>query len=425
MKYLFVYSCLSVGGVETLIVRLSSWLSENGHNVTIILSRHGELDKLLDSRVGIYYFNITNAQKHIYALEDDPFDAVCCFDPSSMMEAAFLIDKLDYPHRFFVGIYHPRIFFFLKKDSPLSILRRRFLEKFIPNASLAFMNEACRLSHQSYLDSSLEGSFLMPLAVKSIKQRKCAITRKKIVSIGRLTPFKTYNLYLIEIVSELIKNGHKEITWHVYGDGPLEEQMQLSIRRYNLDRHIFLHGRLPYENFSESISDAHLFVGMGSSLIEAGMLGIPGIPAIDSAGPYSYGYTYNLNGYDVGEFRNRLPQVPVYNLIENVFNMTNAEYQAEGERTRLHCERFSITSVGTSFVKKTGELGVLGPLPFNAKFYLFVYVVISQMLYKKRMAFGLFLQSLKTMLPHPYLKILQRANRKVLARSAMSEKMKL
>src|SRR5690606_16390596 len=96
----------------------------------------------------------------------------------------------------------------------------------------------------------------------------------KIVSIGRLSEMKEYNFYMIEVVAELIRRGY-DVTWTVYGAGEFEEVMRTMIRERNLEGVIALAGPMPYERCRQVLSDAYVFVGMGTTIVEAAMFGVP------------------------------------------------------------------------------------------------------------------------------------------------------
>ena len=260
--------------------------------------------------------------------------------------------------------------------SRIEKLHLKLLQSCVPPNSIAFMNEACQISHENYLGRDFSKATILPLPLIDNGARTVKPSRLKLVSIGRLTAFKSYNTYMIEIIHELIVKGVKNLTWHVYGDGPLMTEMVSRINALDLQEHIFLHGEIPYEDMLKVISDAYAFVGMGTALIEAASYGVPSIPAIDSEGPVTYGYVYELDGYNVGERYSEKPDVKIKYLLEKLFSMDDIEYMAECEKARSHGQKFSIDSVGDLFVSQSKKFGHALSLGNTPNRYIFKYSLI-------------------------------------------------
>jgi Glycosyl transferases group 1 len=180
---------------------------------------------------------------------------------------------------------------------------------------------------------------------------------------------------MLEVIRDLVDEGVENISWHVYGDGPLASEMKRDIVSLKLEAHVFMHGSVAYEKIHDALSDAFVFIGMGTSLIEAGLFGIPGIPAIDSCGPQSYGYTYNLNGYSVGENTGDNPDKPIASLLRKLINLSEPDYRLEQEKTRAHCLRFSMDVVGKNFVEYSDELGIFPEQTFKVRLYIYTHYI--------------------------------------------------
>ena len=88
---------------------------------------------------------------------------------------------------------------------------------------------------------------------------------------------KEYNLYMVDIVHRLRAKG-LAVEWSVYGEGSLRSSIEARIAELNLENTIVLKGALPYERFGEAMQSAYVFVGMGTSIIEAGLCQVPGVP---------------------------------------------------------------------------------------------------------------------------------------------------
>jgi hypothetical protein len=134
-------------------------------------------------------------------------------------------------------------------------------------------------------------------------------TPLKIISVGRLVEFKTYNLYMISVINALKEKG-LSVQFDIYGDGPLKSQIQEKIYNLNLYDLIRLKGTLDYSKFDQVVSQYDLFIGSGTAIIQAASLGVPSIVAVENVTqPITYGYSsavhqyeYNLNGLNLPFF---------------------------------------------------------------------------------------------------------------------------
>lgn len=384
LRHVFVYSCLDVGGVETLIVRLSNWLVANGHDVLLVLIKPGKLDHLLHPAIETIFLggNVRAFLPWLIATKIGrekltDVDVLCAFDPQSLWMAMLCVPLVNEKARLFVGVYHPRIYFFSRQADLRAALHLKLLRGGVMPESIAFMNEACRASHESSLGMDFSRSRIFPLPIADSGVRSCAPLRFKVVSVGRLTAFKTYNIYMIDVVHALVTSGMTDVSWHVYGDGPLLAEMLSRIEDRGLQDHIILHGVVPYEELFTAIADAYAFVGMGTALIEAGSYGVPSIPAIESEGAVACGYIYELDGFNVGEMDSRQSRVEVQVLLERLFAMSETEYKAESDKTRNHCVRFLIESVGNEFVSQSAGLGRVQSLKSVAMPDILAYALVA------------------------------------------------
>lgn len=96
---------------------------------------------------------------------------------------------------------------------------------------------------------------------------------------------------------------------------------------------------------------AFCFVGMGTALVEAASYSVPAIVAILSeAEPLSYGYIYEVDGYDFGE---RIDNQKTYTLqqkIEDLFCLSESEYSKVAIKCREKAKKFSMEEVLSSYI---------------------------------------------------------------------------
>lgn len=362
---LLFYGNLQTGGIQSLIVRLSNWFVNNNVKVTLFLDSSGELVSLLDSRVekitsgnNSMYFGPSFFSRHYPELLASNVDAVFSFDIPSLLVAILFYVDYKKPLRFINGVYHPDA---LEKEvtalSKGDDITRGFLlhvySDLLEDRSKVFMNDEIRRKTQKFIQREISAAMTLPLPINIFPIRNIdsqTYKSRKIVSVGRLTGFKTYNLYLMDIILELKKEGI-ECHWHIYGQGELEQKIADKILQLGLSDNVTLHGTLPYEKFASTLDDAFLFVGMGTSIIEAGSCGVPVIPAIVDFGPYSYGFLYEMPEYHLGEILDNPPDKSVIFLVKRLLSLDEKEYINECYKTREYCSQYDITKLGKKYLE--------------------------------------------------------------------------
>lgn len=397
---LFVYNHLRTGGIETLIVRMANWLVNNGHNVTLFLLEPGECLSLLDKRVKVIIYNsilsiyIPGAGKRFLNNKMPTcFDLIYSYGPEACFLASFIYKYLK-PYNqkpvFLNGIYHPYEFAINKKKSNSDKIRIQLYNDYINDRSKLFMSEEVRSGNTPILGREMPGSEIWPLP---INDKKCKDNRKfipyKIISIGRYDKFKKYNIYMIRIIEELVEMGY-DATWEAYGYGPLEHEMKKLVDSKNLLSRISINGRIPYEKFAEVASTAQVFIGMGTSIIEAGFCKVPCIPAIvDDTQGLTYGPLYNLPYYSCGEpLADSYTKVSVKDEICRIFNMSSDEYNEESEKTYRYVQAYAMNPLMENFLGFIDNKAVIQKIDMYPgwKFILYLFVTTSEKI-RTRFAF--------------------------------------
>lgn len=231
-----------------------------------------------------------------------------------------------------VGFYHYIKFAWGKWEVPYYERKHReFVLRYLPKPALCLYSEDTLKFYQQYMGEDLTGANTFRLGVVDPSSPAVSghITEPlRICAVGRLVPFKAYNLYMLDLVSDFKAQGQR-IHFDVYGTGPLHEQMVAKIKTLGLEQDVTLHGDLNYAQFDEVVSQADIFIGSGTAIIQAASLGVACIVGVESVKtPVSYGFfnqvyhrEYNLKGLE-------LETVPVKNLIAQFINMSEDQREA-------------------------------------------------------------------------------------------------
>jgi glycosyltransferase involved in cell wall biosynthesis len=354
LNFLFVYEDLkTLGGVEVLIARMAEWLIVQGHSVSLLVRSAGLERRLLPDGLKIcelgdkfdeicFYWRA----KKIWSQLGLPTPAVIkTFDAKPTWIGTILSIVLSPQPKLVIGSYGP--FFVQDRKMPFRNWHGRFLlrnvERNVDPRSRVFMNiEQLNQFKEAY--GAEKDGVIWHLPVDETPYLNVARNPKygALLSVGRLARMKGYNLYMIEVVKRLVKKGY-DVTWTVYGDGPLEEQVKTKVVSESLQDRIFLKGRLEHSDFGKVLSDAYLFVGMGTAIIEASYARVPGVVAIaNDVDGITYGPIYKFPPGNCGELTETAPACTVEGEVERILRFSSSEYESEAQRVWEYAQCYSM-----------------------------------------------------------------------------------
>ncbi|MGE1155980.1 hypothetical protein [Pseudomonas kitaguniensis] len=391
---LFIYRGLQVGGIETFYCRLAENYDRTKFNFRFLFlcERHQCDVELLarlerSARVNFYSEYVTPGLTSL--AKKLPVPLKILINPSALAMQA-LVQEVDLVHateglgillaqqllksadkkvRVNLGFYHQKEFSWGKGGAlPYFEKVNRSALGALDSKSLAFFNEgvAATVCNETGRDVSQVNVFPLGVDVARSDQKSNFSEGKslKIVSIGRLTNFKTYNLWMIDVVASLAAKGY-EVTYDIFGRGDIEAEVTEKVR--SSDAPVFLKGTLKYSEFSHVVSEYDLFVGSGTAIIEASALGVPAIIGIESIPQAeTYGYFSNISGFTYNELGLNLPLLDVGNLIEEFASLSLEQKQQLGVRHTAKAELFSMEHCVSNF---SHLFDVTEPLALDIKSY--------------------------------------------------------
>lgn len=344
MHIVLVYPSPGIwGGIETQIVRMSHWLVSQGHQVTVVTAFDKHWGGLLPENVpcialGHDFWNLTyyfRARRIWRSLGIGRPDVIKTFNWE--LRTCWIGYQLAIISgaRAVAGYYAPRK---MLLELPRDFYFRCFLHNF-PSSARIFMSpeQIEGLQDEFGQDGQL---WLLPVDSNRFIPAERRPLWGRIVSIGRLSKMKEYNLYMIDVVAELIRRGHN-VTWTAYGTGEFEEEMRAMIRERNLEGAITMPGPIAYEQCRQVLSDAYVFVGMGTTIIEASLFGVPNVLAIafDREGR-TYGPVYRVPLGSVGDGRREPATLTVADEIERILKLTPEKYESECARVAQYAQPY-------------------------------------------------------------------------------------
>ncbi|MEA1987927.1 MAG: glycosyltransferase [Pseudomonadota bacterium] len=363
---LFIYRVLPIGGIETFFVRMAKERHKNNLNTTLLLlskpneSNQELLKEMQKYSMVLFYYDIV----YDIPILSKYFPLIT---PIKKEKIINLFKKVDQIHAF-VGMHAllgQKLSLVAKKTVPITIgfyhyitytwgdgnvayhekLNRQFVFDYLPKECLLFWSEGNKEYHATHKGMDFSKSKTFRLGVvdkKNIQISGRVHSILKIVAVGRLVEFKTYNLYMLDIVRRLLDQGIP-IQFDIYGDGPLHAQMQKKIEELNLHKNVFLKGSLDYSLFDETIAQYDLFIGSGTAIIQAASLGVPSIVGVENMlNPKTYGYFSNVHQYEYNLKNLDLKLFNVEEIILDYFRFT------DNQRLKLKNEHLNCTEMFTN-----------------------------------------------------------------------------
>jgi glycosyltransferase involved in cell wall biosynthesis len=346
MNILFIRQYPAVDGTFTMLLRMAEYLKKDGHTAWFLsFGIKTDMEAAINETFSIISFEQLNTKQHlppidvIHPIADGELLTWIC---THLKPAVFPNAKL------ILGVYHPRAFItdtYLGPSPDTRMYKRLFSQ--MPSENILFMNEVVRDNHAQWFKNKFEHSSIIPLPVSLPARRtgSVSIDTTKIVSIGRLVQFKNYVLPVIDTLKELNHAGH-DFKFYIYGDGPLQKEIEQHIKAQGLEKNVFLCGKIKYSEIYDLLKSAWLFIGMGTSIIEASAYGVPSLQAIESEHKnVTYGFFDQLNGYTVGE---HIEGQEVFVMKDNIMALVNAspeQYEAISISHAKRAAQFDIREV--------------------------------------------------------------------------------
>lgn len=232
-----------------------------------------------------------------------------------------------------IGVYHQNEFMY--KSGRLFARHAFNLFQSIGDDGIIFFNEANMRSYSKFYNVDYSKSSIAPIGIE-LPMNNIGMfggyNYNRIVSVGNLVNFKTYNAHIIKLLPSLLELN-PSLRYEIYGDGPYKQQLMRLAKDVGVKDKVIFNGAIEYSKFSTVVNKSVLFVGSGTALIEAAALGVPSMIGIESSKePITYGFLNEIIGYSYNEYSS---DRCIYNMHDRIVSLiTDIEYW---ERTSIAC----------------------------------------------------------------------------------------
>lgn len=358
MNILLVYGNMELGGIQTLILRMCRYLQAHNHDITLLLDR-AQGGELLEAIVG--YARVLVAEQPDWwghcpkSLRGERFSYIYSFDSISLLRALAVQASCSPNAKVVVGVYFPREYCWKSEEDRYAQRLVKDILRRIPEENIIFMNATNAVELGQCLGRQFSCSPIIPIPIELRESREqwYALDRARIVSVGRITDFKTYNFHMVDVVQILRARGH-ELRYDVYGYGEQEGHLHAYVEERGLMKQVQLHGPVRYSALQEVLHGALVFVGMGTALLEAAALGVPALVAVESARtPVTYGFFQEMpeDDHNLGEADPGYATYPLVEKIEWLLGLSPKEYARLREKTQNRAKRHALEQVMPRFLE--------------------------------------------------------------------------
>lgn len=318
---LIIYGCMKLGGIETFFLRLAKFSKKKGVKLKFLLlsersESNEELIRELMSYADVYFYHDLFVKKRLMnkkfillnsinivnlnaLLKDVKIIHVTTGQHALLVNRLLKLTRLEIP--MIVGVYHSQEFCWdIWKIPYFEKIHRNYIFEYISDKNILCFSETTRQFMVDKAKYPLVYAKIFRLGVVDKVLNRVLPNEAfgrgviRICAVGRLVKFKTYNIWMIDVIRSL-KDKKIDIIFDIYGDGPLAKDINLNKGDLNIN----LKGSFDYSNFNNIVCNYDLFIGSGTAIVQAASLGVPSIIGIESIKePYTYGFFSDFYKYE-------------------------------------------------------------------------------------------------------------------------------
>jgi len=248
------------------------------------------------------------------------------------------------------GVYHQNEFLFRKSRFYFSNNSAKLFRE-LPIENVVFFNEISRNNYSEYFSNNYSASPTLPIGIDLPISCEGAYSSDacRIVSVGNLVEFKTYNEHIIRALPAL-RDVAPRVRYDIYGTGSEEKFLRKLAREVRVEDIVSFNGEILYSELNDTLANSTLFVGSGTALLEAGARGIPAMIGIESIRtPDTYGFLSNVDGFSYNENVPYIEKYSIEKLLDNFLRSSDSRNDLS-EKCRLKAREFAVEKTVQGFV---------------------------------------------------------------------------
>ena len=288
-NYLFFFRHVTIGGAELLIEKIARQLLKNGNNACVVC------EEIIDNTKNRYnsiklniilikdWENYTEVKKYIKS-----YDTICVTFEWDIFLDIYSICSSNIKRTVFYAICDNILGLKYRNISIIRKLERKIMSNalltMLENQNVIFMDEqTVRFTKKYYSDIQYKNQKfeIIRIPVDSFSPKR--IKKKKnifrILSVARADfPFKGYLIGLIKFMEQIDDDVYLDIV--SYGKDFGELMKVYNEEPQNVKYRIFIHGKKDNTELQALYRNADLYIGQGTTVVEAAMNGTISIPVV-------------------------------------------------------------------------------------------------------------------------------------------------
>lgn len=357
-EIVFIYDNFRVGGAELMIERIAQGFLERKYPVTLL---YGVGDEGMLNRIKALGVNVTritnwdNAKSFKKYLNECKNEMICfTFLWNEYVKVRCIPNKRIKP--IFFAVHFKALAVgdsnsHLKKRIVKRIMSPRIEEGLKSHNIICMDEQTCRYCEKYYGFNNIEYTIIrIPIHIKSSKRHEKS---NNILSISRFEiPFKGYLLGLIDVFSDIKKEiPDAKLTIISYGEN-IEKLME-KISKSSYKKDIMLMGKTSYDELDKYYEKAGIYIGMGTTVLDASLRGIPSIAvrAYTEEVLVEDWFFNKPNSVAVDDWID-VNKKTIYRLLENYFKWNSMEYETYSEKSRhVIVENYGVDHIINSLIE--------------------------------------------------------------------------
>ncbi|RMI00371.1 glycosyltransferase [Stutzerimonas nitrititolerans] len=260
-----------------------------------------------------------------------------------------------------VGVYHQNEFMFSGAEYYFAKEGQRLFKQLGQDGAV-FYNEANIEAYTRFFNLDFSRASLVPIGIELPsfmgKFTLGDAGARRIVSIGNLLNFKSYNSHIINCMP-LLLSIDPAFRYEIYGEGPYDTELRELAAKRGVTEVVEFRGRIPYSQFSSVLEGAFLFVGSGTAIIEAAAVGVPALIGIESTKEaITYGFLSDIEGFSYNELEDGRPLFEMADKIKEIL-LDEAVWNTVAASCKNKAKTFSITNTVDGFRSHASRLPLM------------------------------------------------------------------
>lgn len=293
--FIFYYENMTVGGAQLLIMNYANELVSKGINVVILCKRVDNLflkenTKVQIKSLGNKEWNSDKCLKGILkGISDASIITFLWPDYARVYSLKDVNQKL-----IFYAIHYDAVkFAAYSGHSFIDCLMKRFLsstiKSLIRKKNIVMMDEQTMCHSEEYYNFDCHNASIIHIPVNNTDpivtyeeiERRLKNEEKRILAIARADfPFKGYLLGLVDAVKDDIIPSDYFVTIVSYGKDEIKLKQEIEKLNEEKKKRVTLLGKMPYKELRNLFINATIYIGMGTSLLDASKYGVVSIPVV-------------------------------------------------------------------------------------------------------------------------------------------------